>query len=739
MAEKFNILSISGKGKGFKIFRSEAYKEHEKPPMAQMFWRFRWMFAVWLLTVLAFGVAFAGEHLWRYGWSPATYQWMKVYFSNMIYSGGLSIFAEIPAWFTRMVMRPDIPAVAPFLPLIAYYMLTQTEFIKEFNPHGKDKYDEASSRKANEEDIKKMGLLNGFITVLGFWKKKPLMLNECLSTLSLAPPGTGKTTALVIPTIFGCDTVSMIINDPKPELDDLTSGYRATIGPVFIMNWAGQDDPDRGIYYPSWNPLSPEHVPFLQEKRDLYIDTICATLIADKASSTADPHWTQTGREALAGLVHFMVSKIERAKWNDYFKARLDSGTFDATDAALLDERYAMMQDPNAEAARHMLRAGQLTSMSYVHVGTWSLIPPSWIGKEASLSMILDWLTTSQIRIAEELENRRKQGDQMVMMADPIKDMFLGAVDEAQQYGYAQRSISALTTLANTPDRERGSILSTVNAGLNIFRNAAVRNRTSHSDFHFSDLRGIKNQKTGKWEPVSVYLSINLVDAEALNPITGIFIELMSSWLLANKPEAMHAGAQLGPTPVLFVLDEMPKMQKLQAVIQGPDVGRGQQVSYLVIGQDIAQIREKYGADAAATIMSTTAAKVIFRQNDWETAEKFSRLMGKKITKEDKTNEKGETEEKTKDPVDLYTPMDILKLDEKKQIVILQGFYNRPMELDQVRYYTDDGMNAKRAMGKASPLPEYLVPAHHAAMGYPGAPNFYDTVAKKTKKLAVSS
>jgi len=420
------------------------------------------------------------------------------------------------------------------------------------------------------------------------------------------------------------------------------------------------------------------------------------------------------------------VSKVERAKANDYFKHRLETGTFDRDDAALLDTYYVGMNDPNAEAARHMLAAGQLSSMNYVRVGTWAGMPPDWVGKEASLSMILDWITRNQIRIAEELENRRKAGDQMVMMADPMKDLFLGAVEEARQYNYAHRSVQELTQLANTPDKERGSILSTVSAGLVIFRNSAVRNRTSHSDFHFSDMRGLKDPRDGKWKPVTVYLSINLVDADALNPITGIFIELMSQFLLANVPEAMHAGQKLGPCPVLFVLDEMPKMQKLQAVIQGPDLGRGCKVAYLIIGQDLHQISEKYGADASATIMSTTAAKIVMRQNDYDSAEKFSRLMGKKIEVKYKKDDKGKEKKEIEDKGELFSPMDIMKLSDKKQLLIMQGFNNRPAELDQHRFYSDEKMKAKAAMPKASPLPEFLIPAHHAAMGYGGNPRLRD-------------
>ncbi|MBR2286535.1 MAG: type IV secretory system conjugative DNA transfer family protein [Alphaproteobacteria bacterium] len=752
MANQFKILSAGGKGKGLNIFSSSSYKEHERIPMARLFWELRWTIGIWLICALAFGASFILEHVWRYGFSPASMVWTKIYLHNALTTFGLSVVAEIPSWIWRCLMYTDMACMAPLFPIIAYYIMADSTLVSEFNPNDKDKLDEKSSRKATAEDIKQMGqdhknkegLFNGFMMVLGYFKYKgknaPLMFDESLSALCLAPPGTGKTAGVVLPTILDCDNVSMIINDPKPELKQQSSGYRSTVGPVFIMNWAGQDDPARGIYYPSWNPLSPEHVPFNSEERDLYVDTICNVLVPDVGGSSADPHWTITGRAALSGMVHFIVSKVERAKADDYFYARLKDGTFNDDDAAVLSDYYlSMMDDPNAYAAVATLKRGELTADNYVHVGTWEHIPPAWVGREASLSMILDWLNASQISIANELEERRRAGDQMVMMEDNMQKLFLGAVDEARRYAYSHRAVLELTQLANTPDKERGSILSTAMAGLSIFRNAAVRNRTSHSDFHFSDLRGMVDPRDGKVKPVSVYLSINMVDAQALNPITGIFIELMSNFLLANAPDTERDGKKMGPYPVLFVMDEMPKMQKLQAIIQGPDLGRGQKISYLIIGQDIHQIREKYGADAADTIISTTAAKIVLRQNDPETAERFSNMMGQKIKiKTVKGADGKDKEEKTPEP--LYSPMDIMKLDEGKQIVIYQGWYHRPIEATQERHFLDKtpiqkALHAKVLMGESSPLPEFLIPSHHKIMGYSGNPRVYNPMTGELKEF----
>ena len=750
MAIKFNFLSASGKGKGIGIFDSKKYKEHEQTPLAREFWSIRWTIIIWLIAALMFACSFPIEHIWRYGWSPATNHWIAIYFHQMLSSFGMSVLAQIPAWLGRVASYPDIACITPLLPIVGYFFLADATMTDEFNPHSKDKFDEKSSRKANANDIKKMaqnhknteGLFKGFMMVLGYFKNKgknvPLMMDECLSALLLAPAGVGKTQGVVIPTILDCDNVSMIINDPKPELDEKTSAYRATLGPVFIMNWAAPDEPEKGIYYPAWNPLSPENLPVSAEERSTYIQVIVNSIIEENAK---DPHWSNTARAALTGFINFIVSKVERAKANDYFYYRLKNGTFDEQDAAVLMDYYmTMTTDPNAYAAMSLLQRGELNINNYIHVGTWGGLPPEWHGGEASIPMFLAWYVEGQIKVANELEERKRQGDQMVMMADPMKDFLTEAINEARLYSYESDAISALINLANTPDKERGSVISTMNAGLNIFRHPAVNKHTRHSDIHFSDVRGMIDPTDGKMKPTTIYLSMNVADAPAFSAITSMFIELLSNFLIANPPEKMNHGQKLGPYPALFVLDEMPTMNKLEAVIRGPAVGRGQKVSYLIVGQDISQIAEKYGDKAAETIIANTAAKVVMRVNDYATAERFTRMIGKKKVKKKEKGPDGKDTEVEKEE-DLYSPMDLMTLPKQKQLVLFQGSYNRPIEADGEWHFLRKtpiqiALDDKVRMGRASPIPEYLIPKHHRALRYDGKPKVYDAKTKTVKELA---
>ncbi len=750
MAIKFNFLSASGKGKGIGIFDSKKYKEHEQTPLAREFWSIRWTIMIWLIAALMFACTFPIEHIWRYGWSPATNHWIAIYFSQMLSSFGLSVLAQVPAWLGRVASHPDIACITPLLPIVGYFFLADATMTDEFNPHSKDKFDEKSSRKATVNDVKKMaqnhknteGLFKGFMMVLGYFKNKgknmPLMMDECMSALLLAPAGVGKTQGVVIPTILDCNDVSMIINDPKPELDEKTSAYRATLGPVFIMNWAAPDEPEKGIYYPAWNPLSPENLPVSAEERSTYIQVIVNSIVEENAK---DPHWSNTARAALTGFINFIVSKVERAKANDYFYYRLKNNAFDEQDAAVLMDYYmTMTSDPNAYAAMSLLQRGELNINNYVHVGTWGGLPPEWHGSEASIPMFLAWYVEGQIKVANELEERKRQGDQMVMMADPMKDFLTEAINEARLYSYESDAISALINLANTPDKERGSVISTMNAGLNIFRHPAVNKHTRHSDIHFSDVRGMVDPTDGKMKPTTIYLSMNVADAPAFSAITSMFIELLSNFLIANPPEKMNHGQKLGPYPALFVLDEMPTMNKLEAVIRGPAVGRGQKVSYLIVGQDISQIQEKYGDKAAETVIANTAAKVVMRVNDYATAERFSRMIGKKKVKKKEKGPDGKDTEVEKEE-DLYSPMDLMTLPKQKQLVLFQGSYNRPVEADgEWHFYRKTpiqiALDDKVRMGRASPIPEYLIPKHHRALRYEGKPKVYDAKTKTVKELA---
>ncbi len=643
-------------------------------------------------------------------------------FMGMIFNDPSYLFSRYWNWmrqignyhgqFSFSLWLPVLPLISLPLGLIIGAVTNPYRF--QSNIHG-------SGRIATLKDIKAMKLLDGFCMVIGKFKGYYLKLPETLSTLCCAPPGTGKTAGVVIPTIFNSKGLSLVINDPKPELCFNTSGARAKEGPVFIINWGAEDNPAEGIYYPSWNPLSPTALPAQGPARDMYIDSMCNILVEDPKGG-ADPHWSQTGRAALTGFIHFISSKCEKARANDYFIGRVYEGKLDDEDKQVLEGYYDDIKLHNPAAARAIndLRNNTLTVENYVPIGTWDLLPEKWVGREACIAMVMEWLTEAQIKQGQEIKRRLAEGDQMAAMADPMRDLLDAAVEEARKYGYSQRAYTELSSLSNMPDKERGSVMSTAFAGIGVFKNSAVVSRTSFSDLQFKDLRGIKDPITGEWKPISVYLSINQVDARALGVISGIFIELMSSYLISNPPNYVNAtDGKMGPFPALFVLDEFPQMPKLKAVIDGPAVGRGQKVSYLLIGQDLGQISGKYGKDDLETVISTTACKIILSQNNEVTAQRFSKMIGNK-TVQTSSYSRQEGFTKQANPfaknvnyqlqgVSVITSSQLLSLPMLKQVVLFQSYIDRPILADSPRWYLDPKMRALAKLPTAPNVPEWIV------------------------------
>lgn len=639
--------------------------------------------------------------------------WKKA-IPNMSY-----LFSVYGRWFSAFLNRanPEPIMYLPFLPFIMFWVVLIVGIIK--NPYDYMPKIFGGGRMAEYADVKKMKLFDGFCIVLGRFKGKLMKMPETLSCLVVAPPGTGKTVGVVVPTILESPGLSIIVNDPKPELCFNTTGYRATIGPVFVINWGEKDDPEKGIYYPSWNPLSASCLPPLGSDREKYIDSMVAVLV-EEPKGGADPHWSKTGRNAMSGFLQFISSKCERARANDYFINKLMENSFDQEDAAVLATYYDGMKDQSATLALQALQQGQLTIDNYAPIGTWEGLPTQWQGCEPCIAMIFDWLTESQMKIAADIKRRADEGDQMAMMADPMRDLLDSAVKEADRFAYAHRAVVELNQLSGTPDKERGSILSTALAGINIFKNSAVRMRTKFSDLTFRDLRGLRDPITGEMKPVSVYLSVNQVDARSMNVITGIFVELMSSFLISNPPNFVGTdGIKSGPFPTLFVLDEFPQMPKLAAVKDGPAVGRGQKVAYLLIGQDLGQISGQYGKDDLETIITTTAAKVILAQNNEQTAERFSKMIGTKTIEvasssrtegvSQQTNPFAANVSRSLQSSNVVGASDMMSLSYLKQYVLFQGFLNRPILADAPRWYLDKSMKKKCAMGASPWVPYWVV------------------------------
>ena len=470
-------------------------------------------------------------------------------------------------------------------------------------------------REATKKDLKEFGLLSGKGLFLGFSRGVKIFLPDTRSVFCIGCPGSGKTAGVIIPAVLEGNNSSMIIHDPKGDIAKATSGHRAKLGPVFKLNWGASDELDKGIRWPSWNPIGGKNLPSLQNGREGYIDTLIYFLIPDGPTGT-DPYWVKAGRGCLTGLTGYLCGKVEQAKANDYFLARLNEGGLDEQDYAVLLSYYKSMRDfPEVKQAIINTLQKNITLDNYLPIGKWGIIPKNWRGQDASFAMLLDILNNNQMRYTAELTKRRREGDVSGMTTDPWKMILEDIVLETAYYGYGRRTLLELTQVEALPEKQRGSVISMALSGINIFKNSAVRTRTSLNDLDYSQLRGIKDPDTGEYRPVTIYLSVPMEDIGSSMLVSSLFINMATGHLMEFGPNE----GKDGPFPMTFILDEFQQMPSLQSISDGIVFGRSKSNSFLVSVQDWHQINSKYDQETTDIIISSVAAKIIKRQNNPET------------------------------------------------------------------------------------------------------------------------
>lgn len=576
------------------------------------------------------------------------------------------------------------------------------------------------------ERRRQIGIHGGYLLNLGIWptgirKGQQVRLIETVSVLCLAPPGTGKTAGLVIPSIITADKVSLVINDIKPEIQKMTSYYRSTISYVFTLDFSKTDahyyfvDGERHpitemtkekgltakqehIFHTRWNPLSRKLMPPPGSERDTYITALTYTVIAPKEGGGDNDYFVNKGRDALSGFIHAAVAII-----ND--------------------------QD---------------------HEERYNGFPSSWIGKEASFPMIAEWLALALYQASQTEEGKEKPQDPLKdwlqSLCDTINPNIEAAIGKTKA-GTTRRGFNSLSQLINMADKERSGILGTLDEGLLPFKNESVMERTDSTDFTPDDLRGIQDEH-GNWKPVTLYVCANQADASAFATITALLYETLSKSLLSYGPGEYNPKTQrkLGPYPVAFLIDEMAKLPKTTCLLEGPDLGRSKGITYVLVAQSYGQIEKKYTKADVSIINTTTGVKFILPQNDADTIKATIALVGQTTVRIPSIsmsegmgrnsspltwNRTDQTQQ-----VDFLRHQDVAAMKPGNHILIAQNYPNRPMKL-KTAWWFEDPVLSKRVhyKGTGAPigpdLPDFIYSQKLIA--------YYEETNQKEKAAAVRS
>lgn len=511
----------------------------------------------------------------------------------------------VKAWHRdRLTTASFIPMLPPFL----FLLLTVWFFIK--SSFSFQLWYKINNRFAELADVQEMGLFDGHLLALGKFGDKILKLKHCASVLCFGETGSGKTAGIAVPSILESDNACVVAADTRNELAKYTSGYRSTLGKVFYFNWNLTDEPLKNEFYPRWNPLSAKDMPPKGKGRDEYVAGLVRYFISNNRydRNDNDNYWEKLAMAALDGILNFFISKLERAGANDYFLSEmLDKGRLSKEDKNLLLSYYVLMNQEYAQPAIKNIEENKLDMKSYLPVGSWEGIPKAWQGKEINFSMFSDWLLQSYFAVKSAAENLESDGWKIVIEH---------WIEEAKFFGYDERVLETLQQLFYLSRKQRSIIFPMIINPLSVFRNTSVRERTSASDFHLYQSRGIKNADSGKWEVVTIY---SVTGNKAVDFIGKLFIDMLIDVNIAPQKG-------FGPFPLAFVMDDIEQQPRYEALIEGMGHSSQSRLSFLLLSDYVKMMEEKYTKEGMEEIVSNAAYKLMLADSYKTLAWKFENL-----------------------------------------------------------------------------------------------------------------
>lgn len=174
-------------------------------------------------------------------------------------------------------------------------------------------------------------------------------------------------------------------------------------------------------------------------------------------------------------------------------------------------------------------------------------------------------------------------------------------------------------SMLNTPDRELGSIISTVNVELALYWGEDTKITTSRSDFVITDLMQSKN-------PVSLYFTTNPDDEKRLRPISRMLLTQIVMRLTGPMEYKNGRAVTAHKHRLLLMLDEFPTLGKLEVFEGALAYIAGYGIKAYIIMQDVQQLRKSYTSNES--IMSNCHVQIAYAPNKLETAEWLSKMTG---------------------------------------------------------------------------------------------------------------
>lgn len=232
------------------------------------------------------------------------------------------------------------------------------------------------------------------------------------------------------------------------------------------------------------------------------------------------------------------------------------------------------------------------------------------------------------------------------------------------------------------PDKERGSVGSTLNSALELWANPLIDATTARSDFNIMDL---KKKKT------TVYVGLTPDNINRLQRLMQIFYQQATEFLSRKVPDLKEE-----PYGVMFLMDEFPTLGKMEQFKSGIAYFRGYRVRLFLIIQDTQQLKGTYEEAGMNSFLSNSTFRITYAANNYETANLISQMCGNKTVEQISYSRgrflpdlSGQNKNVNVSMVSraLLLPQEVILLPREEQIVLIESF--PPIRSKKIFYYKD--------------------------------------------------
>lgn len=374
---------------------------------------------------------------------------------------------------------------------------------------------------------------------------------------ALAPTRSGKGVGLVIPTLLSWPH-SVFVLDRKGENYAVTSGWRKQHAKNVVLRF----DPAKPGTGCKWNPLG--EIQFRTRFQVSDAQNIALMVVDSDGQGIENNHFRSAAFELLVGLILHALYKRDPS------------------------QKTPCLQD----IGQMLTGVGRLAAPN-----TKNNLVDDPDGDPRALSGLFNEMRNVSI-------NSGDSEDQ-----------------EAQQVAQeAQVVITSVgTRMANTPARELGSIISTANNALALYRDPIVGENTSESDFKIADLMDHAR-------PVSLYFISTPKMSKRLVPLTRLLLTMIVLSLADEMEFDNGRGKTTHKHRLLLMLDEFPTLKRLDIFEEALSYIGGYGIKAYLIAQDVQQLYKAY--TNYESIISNCHIRVAYAPNKVETAEWMSKMTG---------------------------------------------------------------------------------------------------------------